>query len=63
MVLKFAYFVELIQGYQPAKCQYCRLSGSRLTEGLQKHNDDVIMASFHILDSKFSYFDKLIISF
>ena len=64
MVLKFAYFVELTKGYQPAKFQCCRLSGSSFTEGLQKHNDDIIMTSFHIFgDSKFLYFVKLIISY
>ena len=47
MVLKFAYFVELTKGYQPAKFQCYRLFGSSFTEGLQKHNDDVIMTSFH----------------
>ena len=34
-----------LPGYQPAKFQLCRLSGSSFTEGLQKHNDDVIMTS------------------
>ena len=47
MVFKFAYFVEFMKGYQPAKFQCCRLSGSSFTEGLQKHNDDVIMMSFY----------------
>ena len=47
MGFKFAYFVEFIKGYQPAKFQCCRLSGSGFTEGLQKHDDDVIMTSFH----------------
>ena len=28
--------------------QCCRLSGSSFTEGIEKHNDDVIMTSFHI---------------
>ena len=42
MVFKFAYFVELTEGYQPAKFQCCRLTGSSFTEGLQKQNDDVI---------------------
>ena len=46
MVVKFAYFVELTIGYQPAKFQCCRLSGSSFTEGLEKHSDD--MTSFHI---------------
>ena len=46
MVFKFTYFVELKIGYQPAKCQCCRLSGSSLKEGLEKHSDDVIMTSF-----------------
>ena len=29
-------------------CKACKLSGSSFTEGLQKHNDDVIMTSLHI---------------
>ena len=40
-------FAELTKGYQPAKFQLCKLSGSSFTEGLQKHNHDVIMTSFH----------------
>ena len=47
MVLKFADFVEFYNGFQPAKFQFCRLSVSSFTEGLQKHSDDVIMTSFH----------------
>ena len=47
MVFKFAYFVEFTKFYQPAKIQFYRLSGSRLSEGIQIHNDDVIMTSFH----------------
>ena len=47
MFFKFAYFVEFSKGYQLAKFQCYRLSGSSFTEGLQKHNDDVIMTSFH----------------
>ena len=48
MVFKFARFVELTKGYQPAKFQSCRLSGSGFTEGLQKDDDDLIMTSFDI---------------
>ena len=47
MVFEFAYFVEFNKGYQPAKFQCCGLSGTRFTEGLQRHNDDVIITSFH----------------
>ena len=47
MVFKFAYFVEYANGYQLEKSQCCRLSGSSFTERLQKHNDDIIMTSFH----------------
>ena len=47
MVFKFAHFVEFIKSYQSAKFQCCRLSGSSFTEGLQKHNNDVIMTSVH----------------
>ena len=50
MVFKFAYFVELKIGYQPAKFLCCRLPESSFTEGLQKHNDDVIS---YCWDSKF----------
>ena len=63
MVFKFASFVELTKGYQPAKSQCCRLCGSDFTEGLQK----TMMTSLHVIsyfwDSKFSYFVKLIISY
>ena len=56
MVFKFAYFVELTKGYQPAKFQCCRLSESSFTEGLQKHHDDVIMTSFNFLGLEISVF-------
>ena len=49
MVFKFTYYVKLNIGYQPEKFQNCRLSGSSVTKGLGKHNDDVIMTSFHIV--------------
>ena len=49
MVFKFAYVVEFIKGYQPAKFKFCRLAGSSFTKGLQKHSNDVIMTSFHNL--------------
>ena len=42
-----AYFVEFTKGYQPAKFQFCRLSRSSFAEGLLKHNNDLIMTSFH----------------
>ena len=60
MVFKFAYFVDLTKGYQLAKFQFCRLSGSSFTEGSAKHNDDVIS---YFWDSKFQYFVKLVISY
>ena len=60
MVFKFSYFVELTKGYQLQKFQYCRLCVTSLTEGLQKHNDDVIMTSFHFI---FHIFVKLIINY
>ena len=60
MVLKFAYFVEFAKGYQPAKFQFYRLSGSSFTEGLQKHNDDVMMTSFYTLEFKISIFGKTV---
>ena len=48
MVFKFSYFVEFTKGYQLAKFQCCRLSGSSFTERLQKQNYNIIMVSFHI---------------
>ena len=57
MVFKFAYFVERTKGYQPAKFQCCRLSGSSFTEGLQN-----TMISY-VWDSKFPYFVTLPISY
>ena len=60
MILKFGYFVEFTKDYQTAKFQFCRLSGSSFTEGLQKHNDDVISYFWH---SKFQYSVKLVISY
>ena len=47
MDFKVAYFVKFTKGYQPAKFQCSGLSGSSVTEELRKHNDDVIMTSFH----------------
>ena len=56
--------MEFSKGYhQPAKFQFCRLSGSSFTEGLQKHNDDVMMTSFILWDSKCQHFVKLAISY
>ena len=52
MVFKFAYFVELTKGYQPAKFQ-CWVKFYR---GIGKHNDDVFMTSFHILGFEMSIF-------
>ena len=60
MVFKFVYFAELTEGYQPAKFKCCKLSGSNFTEGLQKHNDDVISRFY---DSRFQYFVTLVISY
>ena len=48
MVFKSGYFVDLFKGYQPEKFQCSKLSPSRFTEELQKHNDEVIMTSVHI---------------
>ena len=48
MVFKFAYFVDLTKGYRPEKFQCCNMSGSSVTEELQKHNADIIMTSLHI---------------
>ena len=52
--------MEFTIGYQPVAFHCCRLSGSSFTEGLQKHNDDVIL---YFRDSKFPYFVKLVISY
>ena len=49
MTLKFAYFVELGMAYQPAKFQCCMLSLANVIDILRKHNDDVIMTSFHVI--------------
>ena len=56
MAFKFAYFVELTKGYQLEMFQCCRLSSSSFTEGLQKHNDEVIMTLFRILGFEISIF-------
>ena len=61
MVFKFVSFVEFTKGYQPAKFQFCRLSGSSFTEGSQKHNDDVMMTSFHTFGIQ--NFVKLVIGY
>ena len=45
-----------LSAYQPAKLQCCRLTESSFTEGLQKHNDDVITTSFHDLGFEISIF-------
>ena len=54
--LKFSYFVNLNLGYQPAKFQVSRLSGSNYTEvGIRhkKHNYDIIITLlFNIRFSK-----------
>ena len=47
MAFKFVYFVEFTEGYQPTKFQFCKLPGSSFTKGSEKHNDDVMMTSFH----------------
>ena len=52
------------KSYQNAKLKGCRLSGSSFTEKLQKHNDDVIMTSFHTFGiQNFHMLLKLIISY
>ena len=63
MVFKFACLVDLIKGYQPVKFQCCKLSGSSFTEELQKYNDDPSYDVTYIWDSKFSYFENLLISY
>ena len=64
MGFKFAFFVAFTKSYQPALFQCCGLSRSSFTEGLQKHNDDVIMTSFHNFGIRsFHDFVKLVISY
>ena len=64
MIFKFAYFVEFTKGYQPAEFQFSRLSESSFTKGSQKHNDDVMMTSFHIFGIRnFQHFIKLVIRY
>ena len=41
-------FVELWIDYQPAKFQRCILSLASFIDR-EKHNDDIIMTSFHVL--------------
>ena len=41
--------MELWIDYQPAKFQCCRLSLASFIDRLVKHNDDVIMTSFHVI--------------
>ena len=48
--------MELAKGYQPAKLQCCKFSRPDFTEGIQKHKDDIIMMSFHILGFEISKF-------
>ena len=60
MVFKVAYFVEFTKGYQPAEFQFCRLSESSFTDGSQKHNDNVMMTSFHTFVIQNSIFFKTI---
>ena len=36
--------------YQLAMFQFCRLSLASFMERFKKHNDDVIMTSFHVVE-------------
>ena len=36
--------------YQHAKFQFCRLLLASFIDRLKKHNDDVIMTSFHVVE-------------
>ena len=47
MVFKFAYFVELTKAISLQSFNAVDCLGKGLTEGLQKHNDGVIMTSFY----------------
>ena len=60
MVFKFAYFVELLIEYQPARFQCCRLSLASFIDRLRKHNDDVILCCWNL---KISSFVKLNIGY
>ena len=60
MAFIFAYFVGYKKGYQLTKLECCRLSGSCFTEGLEKHNDEVVMTWLHIAGIRnFHIFMKL----
>ena len=37
-------------GYQLVKFQFCRLSLASFIDRFKKHNDDVIMTSFHVVE-------------
>ena len=50
MTFKSAYFVEPYMDYQSAKFQCCRLCLAGSIDKLRKHNDDVIMTSFHVAE-------------
>ena len=45
MVQNLHNFLEIIIGCQPAKFQWCRLSGASFTDGIRKHSFDIIMTS------------------
>ena len=47
MVFKFAYFVECTKCYQHGSVSAVDCLGQVLQRDIQKHNDDVIMTSFH----------------
>ena len=49
--------------YQPAKVQCCRLSLASFIGKLRKHNDDVIMTSFHVVGIRKSQRTKLMIDY
>ena len=49
--------------YQLAKFQFCRLSLARFIDRFRKHNDDVIMTSFHAVGIKNLKFMKLFINY
>ena len=59
MVFKFAYFVEMTKGYQPAKFNAVDCLG----RVLQRDNKNTIMTSIHMLGLKISIFCETDISY
>ena len=56
-------FVELRIEYQSVKFPCCRISAKSFIDELRKHNDDVMMTSFHVVDLKILNVVKLNIGY